>query len=121
MEICEESIITSRKRAAFGRLHAERMGLFAAKENCVMRDYALHRAESLGEFGPVSDLGRLFRNWKARRTVARLEDFDDYMLRDIGVTRADIHWAAGLPLSVNAALALEERAFQRRRAEPFRR
>lgn len=82
-----------------------------------MRNYALHRAKSLGEFGFVSFLRRAFRNWTARRAIARLEQFDDHMLRDIGVKRDDVRWAAGLPLSVNAALALEERALRQRRDE----
>jgi uncharacterized protein YjiS (DUF1127 family) len=56
----------------------------------------------------------MLRNWRARRAVNRLQDFDDYMLRDIGVTRLDVRWASGLPLSVNAAQALEERSFRRR-------
>jgi hypothetical protein len=43
-------------------------------------------------------------------------DHDDYLLRDIGVTRQDVRWASRLPLTVNAALALEERAFRRRRS-----
>jgi hypothetical protein len=42
-----------------------------------------------------------------------MDSFDDYMLRDIGVSRGDVRWAAGLPLTVNAALALEERSRQR--------
>ena len=54
------------------------------------------------------------RNWKAKRRIAALANFDDYMLRDIGITRDEVQWAAGLPLTVNAALALEERAFRRR-------
>ena len=79
-----------------------------------MRDYALHRAESLGEFGIVSFVRRLVRNWKAKRRIVALGNFDDYMLRDIGITRDEVQWAAGLPLTVNAAVALEERAFRRR-------
>ena len=79
-----------------------------------MRDYVLNQAISQGEFGLVSSLRRLARNWKARRRVASLSNFDDYLLRDIGVTRDEIQWAAGLPLTVNAALALEERAYRRR-------
>lgn len=82
-----------------------------------MRNYALHRAASLGEFGVVSFLRRAFRNWAARRAVAKLEEFDDYMLRDIGVKREDIRWAAGLPLTVNAALALEEHSLRQRRKD----
>ena len=82
-----------------------------------MRDYALSRAVSLDEVRGTSFLRRIFRNWVARRAVARLENFDDYLLRDIGVKREDIRWAAGLPLTVNAALALEEHALRQRRAE----
>lgn len=79
-----------------------------------MRDYVLNQAISRGEYGIVSLLRRVTRNWKAKRRIAALGSFDDYMLRDIGVTREEIQWAAGLPLTVNAALALEERAFRRR-------
>ena len=79
-----------------------------------MRDYILNQAISQGEYGIVSLLRRVSRNWKAKRRIAVLADFDDYMLRDIGVTRDEIQWAAGLPLTVNAAVALEERAFRRR-------
>ena len=79
-----------------------------------MRDYVMNQALSRGEYGIVYFLRRITRNWKAKRRIAALSDFDDYMLRDIGVTRDEIQWAAGLPLTVNAALALEERAFRRR-------
>jgi len=47
--------------------------------------------------------------------VVRLDALDDYLLHDIGVTRADVRWASGLPLTVNAALEPEERATRRRR------
>jgi uncharacterized protein YjiS (DUF1127 family) len=81
-----------------------------------MRDYVLNQAISQDEFGLVPFLRRVTRNWKAKRRIAALGNFDDYMLRDIGVTRDEIQWAAGLPLTVNAAVALEERAFRRRQA-----
>ena len=80
-----------------------------------MREYALNQAISQGEYGVVSFARRLLRNWKARRRIVALGDFDDYMLKDIGITRDEVQWAAGLPLTVNAAIALEERAFRRRR------
>ena len=80
-----------------------------------MRDYALSHAISFESAGATSLLGRIIRNWRARRAVARLDTYDDYMLRDIGVARGDVMWAAGLPLTVNAAVALEERSRQRRR------
>ena len=80
-----------------------------------MRDYALSRAEAAEAPGSLSLLWRLLRNWRARRAVERLDALDDFLLQDIGVTRSDVRWAAGLPLSVNAALELEERATRRRR------
>jgi uncharacterized protein YjiS (DUF1127 family) len=85
-----------------------------------MRDYVLNRALSL-ELSPLkTGLRNLWRNLVVKRNVRRLADFDDHMLRDIGLTREEVEWAAGLPLAVNAALALEERAFQRRRCEPLK-
>jgi uncharacterized protein YjiS (DUF1127 family) len=87
----------------------------ATKEDFAMRDYALSRAQSAEAAGSGSFLGQLIRNWRARRAVARLDRLDDHMLRDIGITREDLRWAAGLPLTVNAALAMDERANRRRR------
>ena len=80
-----------------------------------MRDYALSRAHGAESAGSGSIFGNLIRNWRARRAVARLDRLDDHMLRDIGLTREDLQWAAGLPLTVNAALAMDERARRRRR------
>jgi len=79
-----------------------------------MRDYGLSRARSAEAFGAFSLLGRVIANWRARRAVARLDELDDFLLRDIGMTREDVRWAAGLPLNLNAALALEERSLRRR-------
>ena len=92
----------------------EKNDFLGVLEDCVMRDYALNQAISRGEFGAVSFVRRVLRNWKARRRIVNLGRFDDHMLADIGVSRGEVEWAAGLPLTVNAALALEERAFRRR-------
>lgn len=78
-----------------------------------MRDYALHRAMALGETGGWS-VSLFFRRWWARRFVRKLEQLEDHLLADIGVTRDDLQWAAGLPLSVNAAIALDELAKRKR-------
>lgn len=80
-----------------------------------MRDYALNRAVAAEATGSLSLLWGLLRNWRARRAVSRLDQLDDHLLRDIGVTREELRWAAGLPLSLNAALQLEDRANRRRR------
>ncbi len=85
-----------------------------------MRDYALNRAIGLDEVRGVSLLRRFVHNWLARRAVAKLDSYDDYLLRDIGVERSDVRWAAALPLSVNAAIALEERSGTNRRSADSR-
>jgi uncharacterized protein YjiS (DUF1127 family) len=87
----------------------------ANEEDFAMRDYILSQAIAAEAVGDHSLFGQLIRNWRARRAVARLDRLDDHMLHDIGVTREDVIWAAGLPLTVNAALALEERGRRRRR------
>jgi uncharacterized protein YjiS (DUF1127 family) len=78
-----------------------------------MRDYVLSRAIALEEAGGWS-VSRFLRRWRACRSIRKLAEFDDYMLADIGVSRCDLRWAAGLPLTVNAAIALEERSWQKR-------
>ncbi len=78
-----------------------------------MRDYALHQAELSGSLSGAGILERLYQNWQARRAVRRLERLDDHLLRDIGARREDIHWAASLPLSTNAVLALQERQLEK--------
>jgi uncharacterized protein YjiS (DUF1127 family) len=87
----------------------------ASEEDFAMRDYILSQAIAAEAVGDHSLFGQLIRNWRTRRAVARLDRLDDHMLHDIGVTREDVIWAAGLPLTVNAALALEERGRRRRR------
>ena len=59
-------------------------------------------------------ISRLLRNWKIRRKVRALIDHDDHTLNDIGVRRDEIIWAGKLPLTVNAAVALNDRASRRR-------
>ncbi len=61
----------------------------------------------------------VMRNWRARSKVRALHDLDDRMLADIGVRRDEVIWASHLPLSVNAALELENAAFRRRKKRPF--
>ena len=59
----------------------------------------------------------LLRNWRARRHVRALQDRSDELLFDIGVTRDEVAWASRLPLTANAAKALDRAAYERRRHE----
>ncbi len=86
-----------------------------------MRDYALTRAMFLEQGTGAFNFRSLMHNIKARRRVALLLKQDDHMLDDIGVLREEVAWAAALPLSVNASLALEDRALRRERAQNARR
>jgi hypothetical protein len=79
-----------------------------------MTEYLETRAHSVGGFGGEGLLLRLWGNWRARKDITRLQQLDDHLLKDIGVTRADIFWASQQPLDVNAALVLEERGLSER-------
>jgi uncharacterized protein YjiS (DUF1127 family) len=48
--------------------------------------------------------------WKRRRQVARLVEFDDHMLADIGLTREDVREALDLPFSHDPGRVLQLRA-----------
>lgn len=73
-----------------------------------MRNFALHQAQQTGELPSVGILTRLWNNWKARRTTIRLADFDDHMLRDIGLTRGHIEAARYKSLTENPMLELKK-------------
>ncbi len=57
---------------------------------------------------------------EARAAFMHTVYLDHRLLDDMGVTREEVLWAASLPLEVNAALALRERAAERRAAEAAR-
>lgn len=80
-----------------------------------MRDYVLSRAIFDDRIGNRSLFSRLFHNWKARREVSELAGLDDFMLADIGISRADVEWAAHLPLTTDATEALEDKIMVRQR------
>ncbi len=63
-------------------------------------------------------LVRRYDNWRERRRTRRAQKeardafqhvltLDDHMLDDLGVTRANVEWAANLPLSQSASLELQ--------------
>ncbi|HYD97833.1 MAG TPA: DUF1127 domain-containing protein [Alphaproteobacteria bacterium] len=62
----------------------------------------LVRASQTVGFGPAADLvgafGRLIATWRERSQGRRaLAQLDDALLRDIGVTRAQVEFEAGKP------------------------
>lgn len=68
---------------------------------------------------PIHELGNRLadriRRRRRRRGFKRLLDLDDHMLRDIGVTHAEVQIAAGLPVSVDAATELRRMSLERLR------
>ncbi len=64
-------------------------------------------------------LARLVALWRAernRRSVARLLEWDDHMLRDIGLTSGDVRSALATPLSDDPSYRLGAMSLERRRA-----
>jgi uncharacterized protein YjiS (DUF1127 family) len=72
------------------------------------------RAEALTEERESWNLARLWDHWLARRSVRRLADYEDHVLNDMGIERADLEWATRLPIWRNATQELEERGLRRR-------
>jgi uncharacterized protein YjiS (DUF1127 family) len=66
-----------------------------------MREYILTQAQSLERTYAFPTLRRFVTNWWKRRSLRKLEDLDDHMLMDIGLTRADLVHAQKLPLDVD--------------------
>ena len=61
-------------------------------------EYIEARAGALGEITTFLNLGALFRHWQARRSVRHLASLDDYVLKDIGLSRAELFTVAGVPI-----------------------
>ncbi len=62
---------------------------------------------------PSRIFGELLEARRGRRELARLANYDDAMLADIGVTRSDIEWALKQPWNADPSLALDARVNQR--------
>jgi uncharacterized protein YjiS (DUF1127 family) len=86
-----------------------------------MTDHAIARAGCHDAVSIADWMACRYRHWKARGKVRAMQDLDDRTLADIGVRRDEVLWASRLPLSVNAALELEQAAYGRRkRQRPYR-
>lgn len=67
-----------------------------------MRDYVLHQAQSRQAYGRLTPLVRVVKNWLNRRALHKLDKLDDFMLRDIGLTRDDLRMMRRQPLTIDA-------------------
>jgi uncharacterized protein YjiS (DUF1127 family) len=79
-----------------------------------MRDFVLAQAEIRDRSSAFPQLRRLLSNWRKRRRLHRLADLDDHMLRDIGLSRADIRGVLSQPLDVDPIWELERLASSHR-------
>jgi uncharacterized protein YjiS (DUF1127 family) len=78
-----------------------------------MRDYILSQAQSRETFGFLATAKRVVRNWKHRRELTKLAALDDYLLNDMGISRALIQHLLALPLNVDVDWE-RERVLRRR-------
>ena len=70
-----------------------------------MREYVLHQALAQQMTYAGSPISRILANMRARRAARHLRGYDDFMLRDIGLTRGDIERVATMPLWTMAPTA----------------
>ena len=75
-----------------------------------MRDYVLFQAQRLEPSQPFPTLRRLVSNWRKRRRLRDLQQLENHVLTDIGISRADVAAVLSQPLSVDPAWELERRA-----------
>ena len=66
-----------------------------------MREYMLHQAETHERTFAFAAVRRILGNWWKRRTLRKLQDLDDHLLYDIGLSRDEIDRALRLPLSID--------------------
>jgi uncharacterized protein YjiS (DUF1127 family) len=66
-----------------------------------MRDYIMTEARSRESTYSFPVLRRVVGNWLKRRQLRRLEQLDDHILMDIGLTRDELLRVQHLPLDVD--------------------
>ena len=74
-----------------------------------MREYIPNEAAFRDQAFAFPWLRRVIRNWFSRRYLRKLEQFDDYMLSDIGLTRADLRYGQCLPYDVDPIAELSHK------------
>jgi uncharacterized protein YjiS (DUF1127 family) len=76
-------------------------------EEIAMREYVANEARSRLSTFSFSTLRQLVRNWRCRKQLLKLHGLDDYQLKDIGLTRSQLHRISGLSLSVDPIWEVE--------------
>lgn len=66
-----------------------------------MRNFVLWEAQSREAYGRLTIVARVLRNWRNRKDLKKLRAMDDYMLRDMGITRDEITRLSRLPLTAD--------------------
>jgi uncharacterized protein YjiS (DUF1127 family) len=71
-----------------------------------MRDYILTQAESVDKTFTFPALNRIVANWRKRRQLRQLEQLDDHVLMDIGLTRDELIRVQRSPLGIDPVTQL---------------
>ena len=71
-----------------------------------MRDYILTQAETADRTFTFPALNRMVANWRKRRQLRQLEQLDDHVLMDIGLTRDELIRVQRSPLGVDPVMEL---------------
>lgn len=66
-----------------------------------MRDYILTQAETADRTFTFPALNRIVANWRKRRQLRQLEQLDDHVLMDIGLTRDELIRVQRSPIGVD--------------------
>ncbi len=66
-----------------------------------MREYILEQSQARLPYGSFSMLVRMVKNWRARRQLRQLRSLDDYLLRDIGLSREELDAWRKQPLTLD--------------------
>lgn len=66
-----------------------------------MRDYILTQAETADRTFTFPALNRIVANWRKRRQLRQLEQLDDHVLMDIGLTRDELIRVQRSPMGVD--------------------
>jgi uncharacterized protein YjiS (DUF1127 family) len=76
--------------------------------------HSLATAVASGLIGLVNLVSKRWSAYRNRRMVTELLDFDDHMLKDIGLVRGDVHSAIASPYPYDASTRLRTLAVERR-------